>query len=262
MFEYQGRTALVTGASVGIGQAFARELARRGMSLILVARDQRSLDNLAEELRHEHSVRVDVLPADLSQPAAGIQLQQRLLEKQLNVDLLVNNAGFMNYGQFEKIAPDEQRAEILLNTAAVVDLCHALLPDMLTRGNGGVINIASIVAFQPVPFMSVYAATKAFVLSFSLALAEELRGRGIRVVTLCPGPTKTQFFIRSKSTAVVSAGNRTPDKVVATALAALDRNRGLIVDGWKNTLLTFFSSVLPKSFTARMAANQVRPKEA
>ncbi|WP_254512908.1 SDR family NAD(P)-dependent oxidoreductase [Anatilimnocola floriformis] len=260
MFTYQGRTALVTGASSGIGQAFARELARRGMSLILVARDEQALEQLATELRSQHSTKVDVLPTDLSQPAAAERLHQRLVEKQLTVDLLVNNAGFMAYGHFDQIAPTENRAEIMLNTAAVVDLCHALLPDMLARQQGGIINVASIVAFQPVPYMSVYAATKAFVLSFSLALAEELRGRGVQVVTLCPGPTATQFFVRSKSTTAVRVGNRTPDKVAATALGALDRGRVLIVDGWKNTLLTFFSSVLPKTFTAYMAAKEVRPK--
>lgn len=261
MFEYQGKTALVTGASVGIGRAFACELARRGMSVILVSRAEDMLRELAEQLQREHSIAAHVIAADLSLEASIPQIIQQLAERNLTVDLLVNNAGFKTYGHFENISPAEDHAEIMVNVTAVVDLCHALLPAMLQRKSGGIINVSSITAFQAVPFMSVYAATKAFVLSFSMGLTEELRGRGVRVVTLCPGPTATQLFIRSKSTEVVRVGSHQPEAVVATALSALDRGRGLIVDGWKNTLLTFCSSHLPRAFTAMMAGRHVRPKK-
>jgi uncharacterized protein len=260
MFNYQGKTALITGASVGIGRAFAGELAKRGMSLVLVARSREILESLAETLRKDHQVQVLVIAADLSQPTTVSQIEQQLVEREITVDLLVNNAGFMTYGHFEKISPAEDHAEVMVNVAAVVDLCHAILPGMLERKSGAIINLASIVAFQPVPYMSVYAATKAFVLSFSMALAEEVRTRGVRVVALCPGPTATELFVRSKSTEVVRIGSHSPEQVVSTALQALERGRELIVDGWKNTLLTYFSSVLPRAFTAKMAARQVRPK--
>lgn len=260
MVIYQGKTALVTGASVGIGRAFARELARRGMALVLVARSREALESLAETLRIEHQVKILVIVGDLSQAATVPQIAQRLADEQITVDLLINNAGFMTYGHFDKISPAEDHAEMLVNMVAVVDLCHGLLPGMLERKSGAIINVSSITAFQPIPYMSVYAATKAFVLSFSMALAAEVRNRGVRVVTLCPGPTATELFVRSKSTEVVRVGSHTPEQVVATALHALDRDRGLIVDGWKNTVLTYFSSVLPRSFTALMAGKQVRPK--
>jgi short-subunit dehydrogenase len=258
---YQGRTALVTGASSGIGEAFARALAARGMSLVLVARNREALERLSQELHHAHHTQVELIVADLSKEADVAAVPRQLSEKGLQIDLLVNNAGFMTYGHFEAIDPAADHAEVMVNVTAVVDLCHALLPGMLQRQQGGIINVASIVAFQPIPFMAVYSATKAFVVAFSMALAEEMRGRGVRVVTLCPGPTATQLFVRSNSADVIRVGSHTPDKVVATALKAFEQGRGLIVDGWRNTMLTYFSSVLPRRFTAHMAGRQVRPKQ-
>lgn len=230
------------------------------MSLIVVARAQAALETLAQELRAAHKVPVTVLAADLSLPESIARLQQAIGEQQLSVDLLVNNAGFKTYGRFESLPPDVEQAEVMVNVAAVVGLSRAFLPDMLARRAGAIINVASITSFQPVPYMAVYAATKAFVLSFSMSLAEEMRGRGVQIVTLCPGPTSTELFIRSKSTEVIRGSFHTPEQVVATALHALDRGRNLIVAGWKNTLLTYCSSLLPKAFTAMMAGRQVRPK--
>ncbi len=259
-FIYQGKSALITGASAGIGEAFACELARRGMTLVLVSRSLDVLDTLAQRLRQEHGVRVEVIAADLSQAGSIGSIKQTAIERGLTVDLLVNNAGFMTYGRFETLDPAEDQGEVLVNVAAVVDLCHAFLPEMLARQQGGIINVASIVAFQPIPFMAVYAASKAFVLSFSLALAEEVGGRGVRVVTLCPGPTSTQLFVRAKSTKVSRGKQRTPAQVVATALSALDRQQCVVVDGWRNKLLTCLASLLPRRLTAKIAGRMVRPK--
>ncbi|WP_425615346.1 SDR family NAD(P)-dependent oxidoreductase [Anatilimnocola sp. NA78] len=259
MYTYAGKTALVTGASSGIGEAFVKELARRKMNLMLVARDEAALQTLAAKLTAEQGIRADVVAADLSQEASATRIAAEVARLGVSIDLLVNNAGFMTYGHFETNDPATERAEVMVNVAAVVDLCHAFVPGMLSRGEGAIINLASIVAFQPVPYMAVYSGTKAFVVSFSMALAEELRGRGVRVVTLCPGPTATKFFERSNSAEVIRVGSHKPDAVVKTALRALEQGRGLIVDGWKNTLMTYCSSVLPRAFTARMAAQQTRP---
>lgn len=258
--QYQGKTALVTGASSGIGDAFARALAARGMSLVLVARNREALQKLADELKKSHGTSTEVIVADLSKEADVAAIPRTLADRGLTIELLVNNAGFMTYGHFEQLEAAADHAEVMVNVTALVDLCHALVPGMLKRKSGGIINVASIVAFQPIPFMAVYSATKAFVVAFSMALAEEVRSRGVRVVTLCPGPTRTQLFVRSNSADVIRVGSHTPDKVVATALKALDQGRGLIVDGWRNTMLSYFSSVLPRRFTAHMAGRQVKPK--
>jgi short-subunit dehydrogenase len=173
---------------------------------------------------------------------------------------LVNNAGFATHGHFETIPADREHDEIMVNVAAVVGLTHAFVPGMLDRGGGAVINVASTAAFQPIPFMAVYAATKAFLVSFSRALAEEFRGRDLRVVALCPGPTETNFFEVAQAREAAVGRLRTAEQVVATGLRALERGRSFVVDGAVNALSGFFARMLPGSFTARMAARVVRPR--
>src|SRR5690349_7002362 len=167
MFEYRGKTALITGASSGIGAGFAEALAARGMSLILVARDDIAMRSLADRILARHQVAIHVIKADLSREEAVSQITADVAGLGLSVDLLINNAGFMTHGPFESIEREQEHAEIMVNVAAVVGLTHAFLPAMLERRSGGVINVASIAGFQPIPYLAVYAASKAFVISFS-----------------------------------------------------------------------------------------------
>lgn len=260
MFEYQGRTALVTGASSGIGSAFARELAARGMSLWLVARSDDPLQTLASELRAKYQVNVRVCVADLSQAEAVSEITAAVQATGGRVDLLINNAGFMTHGPFENIDPARDHAQVMVNVAAVVGLTHAFLPGMLERKSGGVINVASVAGFQPIPFLAVYSASKAFVISFSVALWEECRSRNVCVMGLCPGTTATQLFDRASAPEAALGPSRTPEQVVATALAGLAKRRSLIVDGMKNTLLSHGPRLIPRWFAAKCAGQAVRPK--
>ena len=199
--------ALITGASAGIGLEFALRLAERGYDLILVARRRDRLLELAAQVRSGHGeVRAEVIAADLSGAASAATVAAEVARLGMHVDLLVNNAGFGTHGYFETLSTEREHEEIALNVATLVGLTHAFLPAMLARGRGGVINVASTAAFQAVPYMAVYGATKAFVRSFSEALYEEVRGRGVRVLALCPGPTATEFF----DTAVARAARSDP----------------------------------------------------
>lgn len=261
-FVYQGKTALVTGASSGIGAAFARELAGRGMNLVLTARSEAALHTLANELIERHGIAVHVIPADLSKEAAIAELATTIRESGLTVDLLINNAGFLTHGHFESIDPMRERDEVMVNVAAVVALTHAFLPGMLDRREGGVINVASISAFQPVPYMAVYAASKAFVLSFSIGLWEECRDRNVCVLALCPGVTETNLFTAAEAPEAELGRARSPQQVVATALAALDKRRSLVIDGLKNTLFSHGPRLIPRWFAAKCAGVAVRPRRA
>ncbi len=187
-------TALVTGASSGLGREFAARLAARGHDLVLVARSRDRLEAVAEELTKAHGVTVHVLVHDLARPGAGRAVARELAERSLTVGLLVNNAGFGTAGRFEEIPAERDHDLLMVNVVALVDLTHALLPGMLERGSGAVLNVGSTAGYQPSPYLSVYSASKTFVLNFSLALRQEYRGRGIRVTALCPGPVETRFF--------------------------------------------------------------------
>jgi short-subunit dehydrogenase len=251
-------TALVTGASSGIGAVFARALAARGADLVLVARSVAKLEALAEELEAQHGGRALALPADLSRSEEVDRLLGELASRGIAVETLVNNAGFGTHGRLIDLDPAREREEIALNVGALVALTRALLPGMVARGRGAVVNVASIVAFQPVPYMATYAATKAFVLSFTEAVAEELRGTGVRALALCPGQTETAFFDQIEEARVGAA--RTSEQVVATALRALDHGRVVVVDGLPNALMTFAVRFAPRSLVRRMAAALERPK--
>jgi len=186
-------TALITGASSGIGAEFARELASRGIGVTLVARREDRLRDLAAELTESHGVRAEVISLDLGAEDGRRSLPGRLERKALEVDVLVNNAGFGYTGDFAEADPARQVEMVELNCAVVVDLSGRLLPGMLARGSGAIVNVASTAAFQPMPKSATYAATKAFVLSFSEALHSELEGTGVNVTAVCPGPVKTEF---------------------------------------------------------------------
>ena len=243
------RTALVTGASSGIGEVFARELAARGFGLLLTARRADRLEALAAEIRTQYGVRVDVVPADLG-TKGGIELVGRTgLER--GIDLLVNNAGFGSHGLFTDLEPDRLSAEIALNIEAPMRLARELLPPMIARGRGAIINLASTAAFQPVAKLAVYSATKAFVLTFSESLWAECCGTGVRVLALCPGPTATPFFeIADKDWASSQSSFDTPEDVVRVGLKALAQDRSYAIVGRKNYLLAMSTRFAPRRLVA------------
>ncbi|QQX87605.1 SDR family oxidoreductase [Cupriavidus necator] len=260
-FNFGGKTALVTGASSGIGRAFAYALAERGARLLLVARSHDKLRDLAAELRRDYACDADFLKVDLSATDAVDTIDRHLKETGTFVDVLINNAGFAAYGRFETIPLTCQRDEVLVNCIAAIELAHLLLPGMQARSDGAVINVASTAAFQPDPYMAVYGATKAFLLSFSEAVWAENRHRGIRVVALCPGATQTAFFdvVGAKEAAV---GVPMPvANVVQDALWALDRNLSYWVVGGRNRLLANLQRLLSRQMSARLVEKILRPRE-
>jgi uncharacterized protein len=264
MNAYKGKTALVTGASSGIGEAIAQELATEGVNLVLVARSQDKLTQLADVLSQTCGVRCAVLTADLSLPDCGSKLHGQVSAMGITVDILVNNAGYGTYGPFETMAAAQEQREIAVNIAAVVDLAHAFLPDMLKRGEGTILNVASTAAFQPVPYMAVYAASKAFVLSFSEALWAEYRGTGIHVVALCPGAVDTGFVGKLgdesvRKTAAFSTMMR-PKQVAAQAVKAMKGSAPTHIIGFKNWLMAQSVRLAPRSLVARSSADMMRPQ--
>jgi len=255
--QFTHQTALVTGASSGIGAAFARELAGRGADLVLVARRIAALDDLAGQLRERHGVRVDALTADLGLPGAGQDLADRVAALGVGVDVLVNNAGFATHGDVADSPLPRLLEQVHLNCTAVVDLSARFLPAMAARGRGAIINVASTAGFQPVPHMAVYGATKAFVLSFTEALWAEARPSGVAVLALCPGATDTPFFDVAGEDAVVGR-RRTSEQVVATALRGLRRGRPSIVDGAGNALVARLPRLLPRRAVLAIAERSLR----
>lgn len=252
--------ALVTGASSGIGECFARALAQRGHNLVLVARTKSKLEALAEEFRNQYSVPAEPVEIDLSASGAAQRLVGILEQRRIAIDLLVNNAGFGARGRFWELPLDRQAQMIRLNLGALVELTHLLLPAMAAQRRGAIINVSSTAGFQPVPYTSAYAASKAFVSSFSEGLAQELRGSGVAVVTLCPGGTRTNFFVASQyGRPKLPGGMQDPEAVVKAALRALDRGGGLVVPGLMNKLALVSQRLLPRRVVARVTARLFRP---
>jgi len=250
-------TALITGASSGIGAAFADRLAADGHDLVLVARSVAAMEEHAERLRRAHGIAVDVVGQDLAEPDAPERVVAALGGKP--VDLLVNNAGFGTCGRFEDIDAERDRRQIMVNVAALVGLTHAFVPGMLERGRGGVINVASTAGLQISPHFSVYASAKTFVLNFSLALWAEYRGRGVDVLALCPGPVETPFFDAIGTRAAAVGGKfETPERVVDAALKALARNRGYVVPGRSNFALAHLMPRRPRKLVALIAKRVTR----
>ncbi len=257
--NYNGQRALVTGASSGIGASFARELAWRGADLVLVARSRDKLTTLAADLNRSFGVAADVAVIDLARPSAAEDLAAELSGRDLQIDILVNNAGFGLFAPLDQADGAVLSGMVQLNVAALVDLTRLYLPGMLDRNRGAIINVGSTAGFQPVPYMAVYGATKAFVLSFTEALWAETRGTGVRVTALCPGSTDTGFFDVAGEDAQV--GRRiSPERVVHAALRALDRRRSTVVTGGaSNWLLTNSPRLAPRQLVARMAERTMRP---
>ncbi|MFQ5738499.1 MAG: SDR family NAD(P)-dependent oxidoreductase [Acidobacteriota bacterium] len=254
--------SLVTGASRGIGECFARALAARRHNLILVARSAGALQGLGSELSQRHGIQTEVVELDLSRISASTLLVRQLSERGLAVDLLVNNAGFAGRGEFWRLPLDPQMEMVRLHVHTLVELTHHLLAPMVERRRGGLINVSSLTGFQSIPYAAVYAASKAFVTSFSMGLAEEVRGYGISVVTLCPGGTRTSLRVIGQAGGGTFPGRPpAPDEVVEEALKALDRGGGLVVPRWINKLTVFAHRVLPRGGTARLLARLSRPEQ-
>jgi len=248
------RYALVTGASRGIGTHFARALAARSWNLVLAARSKDRLDQLARELSESSGVQVVTLETDLTASEAPSELFRRITERKLELDLLVNNAGFGERGRFASLPLESQSNSIRLNAIALVELTRLILPGMISRKRGGVINVSSTAGFQPMPYAAIYAATKAFVTSFSIALAEEVRADGITVVTLCPGPTQTESTARGKSPSKLPGGRQPAQEVVEEALRKLDRAGGLVVPRVLNKVMAFSNRLMPLHVSAKIVA--------
>lgn len=262
--EFHGRTALITGASSGLGAEFAARLAGRGSDLVLVARRQEALERLAARLRTEHGVRVDTIAMDLARPGVGHELHAALDGRGIEISTLINNAGFATYSAFTDEDAARIAAEIQLNVAALVDLSHAFLPSLLAAGSGALVNVASTAAFQPLPRMAVYGASKAFVLSFTQALAFENRASGVKILALCPGATRTEFFDVVGTEAAAVGSYQSASQVISTALRALDKRRtpAYIVSGAGNRISSSLAGIAPRRLSTAMAGRMLARDEA
>lgn len=257
MRRWWWQRALVTGASAGLGGEAVRQLADAGVATVVVARRADRLEALADEIRGRGG-EVEVVPADLAEPAERARVEQRLADDARPIDLLVNNAGLGAYGRFAELDRDDQQAQIDVNISGLTRLTHAALPGMLARGRGTVLNVSSVAAFQPQPYGAVYAATKAFVNSLSHALAEETRGTGVTVTALCPGFTHTEFqtVAGADSAAIPRALWSAPARVVRVGLQAAARGRSVAVPGWPFRVLAAAASVTPARVSRRIAGQQ------
>ena len=253
-------TTLITGASSGIGAAFARKFAALGRNVFLVARSEDKLITLCNELGRVSGVRAQYFVLDLTEPDAPARLFEETQKRELEIDMLINNAGVGSMGYFDKLGSEREVEMIDLNVRALVDLTHRFLIPMRKRNQGTIINVASTASFQSVPFMTTYAATKAFVLSFSEALSEENRPFGVHVMALCPGVTETNFFEAAHMGRPPMRGVQTAEEVVDTALRGLRRRKSVIVSGWLNRLLVVAERFVPRAVVLRITGKALRQR--
>lgn len=253
-------TTLITGASSGIGAAFARKVAKRGRNVLLVARSEDKLIALCNEIGRTSGIRAQYVAMDLTEADAPQRLFEETGKRGLLVDMLVNNAGFGSMGDFEKLDRATELEMIDLNVKSLVALTHVFLGPMRERRQGTIINVASTAGFQAVPFMATYAATKAFVLSFSEALWEENRPHGIHVLALCPGVTDTNFFAASKIDRPPMRTIQTSEEVVDSALRALGRRKPFVISGWTNWLTTEAERFVPRALVTRFVGKALRSR--
>jgi len=249
------QTALITGASLGIGLELARLFARDGNDLILVARSESKLQELARELEAAHDIKVTVIAADLAVPGAAAALHAKVLGGGATVDYLVNNAGYGLYGRFLTLDPSEEAQMLQLNMVFLTEATRLFAADMASRRRGRILNVASTAAFQPGPLMATYYATKAFVLSFSEALANELRDDGVTVTALCPGPTRSGFQAKAKmeGSRLLSLGMMDAAPVAAIGYRALHRGQAVVVAGVSNCIMTQALRLTPRTLVTRIS---------
>ncbi len=257
------KTALITGASSGIGEKFARELAAKKTNLVLVARSQDKLEQLARELTDKYQVQTEVIVQDLTELAAGQSVFDTVQAKGLFIDLLINNAGFGDYGTFSDRPLSKQMAMVQLNITAVVELTGLFLPLMQQQSSGAIINISSIAGFQPIPYMSVYAATKAFVLNFSEALWAENKDLGVKILAVCPGPTESEFFNRADFPDSATGSNgmtmATAERIVQETFKALDKKQSNVVTGgFANQMIVNLPRLVPRDLLVNVVGKQFK----
>ena len=258
-------TAFVTGASSGIGEEFARQLAAQNTNLILVARSQEKLEKLASQLQQKYQIEAEVIVQDLTVSNAGKTVFDLIQQKGLTVDILINNAGFGDYGAFDSSDLSKQLQMIQLNIMVLTELTGLFLPLMKSQGRGSIVNISSIAGFQPLPYMSVYAATKAFVLSFTEALWAENKDSGLRILAVCPGPTESDFFNKadfpdSFTKSQSSNMTMTPtEDVVTETLKTLDKKQStLVTGGIANQIIVNIPRFVPRDFLVNAVEKQFK----
>ena len=264
MKDLAGKTALITGASSGLGEAYALKLASLGVKVILVARRADRLRALADRITAEHGVNAaTVIPLDLSNRDSGATLAKTLIGRGTLIDILINNAGFGQTINFVDEARDSIVDELTVNIHTLVELTHAFLPGMVERKDGIVINIASTAAFQSLPYMAVYGASKAFVLSFTEALWGETRKTGVKVLAVCPGPTATEFFDSNGTTPALGRFIRTSENVINSTFRALEleESPASVVDGPLNKITANLSRFFTRKFSIKLSARVMKPKE-
>lgn len=255
------KTALITGASSGIGADMARVFASKGYALALVARTEPALRALADELHTAHGIPVTVIAQDLAQPDAALAVFEAAQRANITVDVLVNNAGYASYGPFAQADLGNELDEMQVNMLALTALTRLFLPGMVARKHGGVLNVASIAAFQPGPGMAVYYASKAFVLSFSEALAYEVRGAGIHVTALCPGATRSAFFDRAsmENSRFVHGPMMDSAEVARAGYEGLMHGKAVVIPGARNRLLVMSAKLFPRAIVTRVSARIAAP---
>lgn len=252
------KTALITGASSGIGAEFARQLYACGYSLLLVARRTELLEKLKNELLQQRAGSISCFAVDLAKQEERRKFIHQIASSR--VDLLVNNAGRGSFGFFEELSIDEELAMLELNVSATLDLAHAIIPQMKARRCGGIISLSSVAGFQPLPYMSTYAATKAFNFHHSIALREELRPFGVKVLIVCPGPTATEFGgVARVPGEFTGIGRDSVSMVVARSLSALEADAGFVVPGVRSWLMSVAGRILPKILSTRVAGWTLEP---
>lgn len=253
--------ALITGASRGIGSAFARQLAAEKHALILVARSQHDLTALKDELAAQHGVAVHTITADLASPGTCRLIHEQCHQQGWHVSMLINNAGFGRFGAFDTHDLEDYTSMVQVNVSAPMELSHLFMEDLKRTHAGGIINVASTAAFQPTPYLAVYGASKAFLLSFSTALAAETTDTRIRVLALCPGATRTDFFDAAQmkqGSMFQSVPMSSPETVVRCALNALKSGRPIEIPGWKNRLMACITGLLPRTLTLNLSAKLMK----
>lgn len=255
------KVTLITGASSGIGEAFARRLAANEHNLVLVARSENKLHELCDELMLEYKIMAHYVALDLQEEDADEKLLEETEKHGFEVEWLINNAGFGSMGDFATLDLEKELDIIRLNVSSLVALTHRFLPQMRERRHGTIINVSSSAGFQPIPFMATYAATKAFVTSFTEAIAEENRPFGVRTMALCPGATRTNFFAASdiKDPRTVK-GEQTPEEVVEAALKGLRKGKSTVISGWANYIGSLLGKHVPDSVSTRIVGRTLRAK--
>lgn len=259
--EWKGKWALVTGASAGIGKALAEELANGGTNLLLTARREDRLRSIASELSSKHDIRSEVLVADLAEPSAPHAIFQFAQQKGLVIDLLVNNAGFGQYGELHSTDTDRLLQMVEVNCIAVLHLTRLFVPVMVSRRRGDVLIVASTAAFQAVPYITTYAATKVFDLYLAEGLAEELEPYGIRVCALCPGTTISEFHEIAGHPAHSKGRPQSAEEVARNGLEALAAGKSYVISGLANYLGAHGERLVPRRFVTRVAAKMFRPQK-